>query len=68
MITFIDEHRQSLGVEPICCAMPIAPSTYYESKAQQADPEKLSPRRKRDAILRVKIRHVWEELRDIRSA
>ncbi|KWT41069.1 transposase, partial [Pseudomonas amygdali pv. aesculi] len=29
MKTFIDENRQSYGVEPICKVLPIAPSTYY---------------------------------------
>jgi hypothetical protein len=39
--------------------MPIAPATNYETKAQQADPEKLSPRRKRDAMLGAEIMRVW---------
>jgi hypothetical protein len=30
MIAFIDDHRQSYGVEPICRVLPIAPSTYHE--------------------------------------
>lgn len=30
MISFIDEHRSVLGVEPICRLLPIAPSTYYD--------------------------------------
>ncbi len=38
MVSFIDEHRAELGVEPICEVLPIAPSTYYEEKARQADP------------------------------
>ena len=29
MAVFIDEHRGSYGVEPICAVLPIAPSTYY---------------------------------------
>ena len=29
MISFIDEHRPVLGVEPIWRVLPIAPSTYY---------------------------------------
>jgi hypothetical protein len=27
MIAFIDDHRASFGVEPICRVLPIAPST-----------------------------------------
>jgi hypothetical protein len=30
MKAFIDEHREVYGVEPICCVLPIAPSTYHE--------------------------------------
>jgi transposase InsO family protein len=61
MVSFIDEHRGSCGVEPICAVLPIAPSTYYERKAQRANPERLSARAKRDQELRPQIRRVWEE-------
>jgi transposase-like protein len=37
MISFIDEHRSVLGVEPICRLLPIAPSTHYEVVAKRAD-------------------------------
>jgi len=60
MVAFIDEHRTGQGVEPICKALPIAPSTYYEHKAKESDPEKLSPRRQRDRTLREAIKRVWE--------
>ena len=33
MIAFIDDHRKTYGVEPICSVLPIAPSTYYAWKA-----------------------------------
>jgi len=59
-VSFIDENRQAYGVEPICAVIPIAPSTYYEQKARQADPGRLPQRRKRDAVLREEIRRVWE--------
>ena len=61
MLRFIDEHRHVNGVEPICALLPIAPSTYYEHKARQVDPGRLPPRLKRDAVLRVDIRRVWDE-------
>jgi putative transposase len=61
MVSFIDDHRGTYGVEPICAVLPIAPSTYYARKAQQANPERLSARAKRDLELRVQIRRVWEE-------
>jgi len=60
MVAFIDEHREEQGVESICAVLPIAPSTYYEQKAIAADPERGSPRRKRDTTLREEIRRVWE--------
>ena len=61
MVAFIDEHREGLGVEPICKQLPIAPSTYYEYKAREADPGRLPVRAKRDRALCVEIRRVWEE-------
>jgi transposase InsO family protein len=61
MVSFIDEHRSRYGVEPICAMLPIAPSTYYERKAQQANPARLSARARRDLALQVEIRRVWEE-------
>jgi transposase InsO family protein len=60
MVSFIDEHRRSYGVEPICEVLPIAPSTYYEQKARQADPSRLPARARRDAVLREDIRRVWK--------
>lgn len=61
MVSFIDEHRDVHGVEPICAELPIAPSTYYEQKACQADPSRLSARARRDAALRVEIKRIWKE-------
>jgi hypothetical protein len=40
MVRFIEEHREEYGVEPICSVLPIAPSTYYAHKAQEADPSR----------------------------
>lgn len=60
MTSFIDDHREVYGVEPICTVLPIAPSTYYEQKARQAAPDRLPLRTQRDAILRDHIRRVWE--------
>ena len=61
MVTFVDEHRDEYGVEPICRVPPIAPSTYYEHKARQADPSRLPPRVLRDAVLRDEIERVWND-------
>ena len=61
MVAFIDDHRADYGVEPICEVLPIAPSTYYEAKAREADPTRLPARAKRDAELREHIQRVWDE-------
>jgi putative transposase len=61
MMSFIDAHRDEYGVESICAQLPIAPSTYYEWKAREVDPERLPPRFKRDRELSVAIRRVYEE-------
>jgi transposase InsO family protein len=61
MITFIDDHKDTHGVEPICRVLPIAPSTYHDHIAKRADPERLSARAKRDAALRPEIARVFAE-------
>ena len=61
MASFIDEHRADYGVEPICELLPIAPSTYYEHKAREAEPGRLPARARRDADLRGSIQRVWQE-------
>jgi len=61
MTSFIDEHREVYGVEPICAELPIAPSTYYVHKGCEADPDKRSDRAKQDAELILEILRVWQE-------
>jgi putative transposase len=61
MVIFIDQHREVYGVEPICAELPIAPSTYYEYKAREADPGRQPERYQRDAAMEIEIRRVWEE-------
>jgi transposase InsO family protein len=68
MMTFVDGHRDEYGVEPICRMLPIAPSTYYEQKARQANPELRPPRVKRDDELCEHVRRVWEENRQVYGA
>ena len=65
MIAFIDEHRDSHGVEPICRLLPIAPSTYYEQLARRADPELRLNRACRDEVLGAEIRRVWDENKQV---
>lgn len=61
MVGFIDDHRAEYGVEPICSVLPIAPSTYYEQKAQQTDLSRRSDRALCDLALREDIERVWKE-------
>ena len=63
MVRFVDAHREAYGVEPICVQLPIAPSTYYEQKARQANPARLPARAQRDAGLRPEIQRVWQATR-----
>lgn len=60
MVAFIDQHRATYGVEPICALLPIAPSTYFLWKAEQQDPDTRSPRARHDDELRVAIQRVWD--------
>ena len=68
MMAFIEEHRDAYGVEPICDVLPVAPSTYYEHKARQADPARLPQRAQRDAVLCEEIDRVWQENRRLYGA
>ena len=61
MIAFIDDHRGTHGVEPICKVLPIAPSTYHAHVAKRLDPFRLSDRAKRDEALKIEVRRVFEE-------
>ena len=61
MVQFIDEHRETYGVEPICAQLPIAPSVYYEAKAREKDPRRNPARVQRDAELCEAIERVWKE-------
>jgi len=65
MVAFIDQHRDTYGVEPICAVLPIAPSTYCLRKAQQQDADTRSARAKRDDELRDDIRRVWTENQEV---
>ena len=54
MVRYIDEHRDEFGVEPICKALRVAPSTYYAAKTRPA-----SPRSMRDAVLVPILVAIW---------
>ena len=56
-------HQQRWGVEPICRALQIAPSSYYAAVGRP-----LSARKRRDEVLKPAIRRVWEEHRQVYGA
>jgi putative transposase len=64
-MAFIDEHRDRFGVEPICRALQIAPSTYWahNKRAQQPAARTLS-----DERLLIEIRRVYEQSRGLYGA
>ena len=61
MINYIDSNKEKYGVESICKVLPIAPSTYYDHKDKQRNPDKRSSRAKRDEHLKDDIQRVWED-------
>jgi hypothetical protein len=65
MIAFIEDHRDDLGVEPICNVLPIAQSTFYAHAAIIKDPDLASGRAKRDTVLSPEIKRVWEKNNEV---
>ena len=61
MIAFIDDHRATYGVEPICRVLPSAPSTYYRHVAERGRPDQRSHRARRDEDLSLVIQRIWVE-------
>ncbi len=55
MTRYIDEHRDTFGVEPICRTLAIAPSSYYAAKTRPPSKRSLE-----DEKLNVRIRDVHE--------
>jgi putative transposase len=55
---YIDAHREVFGVEPICSALEVAPSTYYAAKSRPR-----CRRRVHDEELKPHIERVWRQHR-----
>jgi len=60
MMSFIDGHREELGIEPICRELAIAPSSYHEHAARLAGPGKRSACARRDDEINEQISRVHE--------
>ncbi len=61
MVDFIDDHRDSYGVEQICRVLPIAPSTYYRAKYLSDNPHKRSLHRQHDEFYLSEIKRIWQD-------
>jgi transposase InsO family protein len=61
MVTYIDDHKERFGIEPICTVLPIALSTYYATKTQHRDPDRRSARAQRDDGLKLEIQRIWDD-------
>ena len=59
-MSFINEHRERFGVEPICDTLQVAPSTYYAAVSRPP-----SVRQARDGELKVEISRVRQENFDV---
>jgi len=55
-VSFLTEHRARFGVEPICRALAIAPSTYYAARSRPPSPRALA-----DADLKLDIARVYRD-------
>jgi transposase InsO family protein len=60
VMSFIDAHREELGIEPICRELAVAPSSYHEHAARLADPGRRPARSRRDDEMREAIKRVYE--------
>ena len=59
-MSFINQHRERFGVEPICQTLEVAPSTYYAALSRPA-----SARRVRDEELKAEITQVHKDNFDV---
>jgi putative transposase len=62
-VSFIDQHRERFGVEPICDVLQVAPSTYYAAVKRPP-----SSRRLEDEKLSVELRRVYDENQEVYGA
>ena len=60
MNAYIDRHRDTHGVEPICKVLQVAPSVYRRHAARQRNPELRSARARRDELLMPHIERIWQ--------
>ena len=59
-MSFIDDHREELGIEPICRELAVAPSSYHEHAVRLADPGRRPARARRDDEISEAVKRVHE--------
>ena len=70
MSKFIDDHKETFGVEPMCAVLPIAPATYYAAKTRPPSMRALADQELEAEIKRIYdanyqvygVRKVWKQL------
>ena len=65
MVAYVDGHRDEFGVEPICRALEMAPSTYYAAKRREVAP---SARAVREAVMMQLLMALWVANRKVYGA
>ena len=60
MRDFIDKHRDTFWVEPVCKVLQVAPSAYRRHAALLREPYKRCARARRDDELTPEIQRVWQ--------
>jgi putative transposase len=65
IVDYIDGHREEFGVEPICRALQVAPSTYYAAKRRVIEP---AARALRDAVMTQLLFTLWVANRKVYGA
>jgi putative transposase len=64
-MAFVDQHRERFGVEPICRALQIAPSTYWARQARRRQP---AARTLSERQVLAEIRRIHEQSRGLYGA
>jgi putative transposase len=59
-MSFIDRHRDTHGVEPICKVLQVAPSGYRRHAVELRNPALRCARAQRDEVLMPEIQRVWQ--------
>ena len=68
MRAFVDQHRDTFGVESICKVLQIAPSGYRRHAARQRTPALRPERARTDAALMPHVDRVWRSNRSVYGA